>query len=68
MSDLYYQVYHLPDQLAKARAKVKRLEDRARRFGMKELLENPEQIDAAWDREVAQAYAMNTEQLEGRDG
>lgn len=58
---LYWRVYHLPDQLAKAREKVARLERRAREYGMKELLENPEQLDVAWDREVAAAWAMNTE-------
>ncbi|MDE2434709.1 MAG: hypothetical protein KGM49_00480 [Sphingomonadales bacterium] len=36
---LYSQVYHLPSQLARARARVRQLEAQARRLGMTELLE-----------------------------
>lgn len=48
----YMQRYHLPSQLASARAKVARLENRARRFGMTELLTNLQHVDEAWDRAV----------------
>lgn len=36
---LYAQAYHLPRQIEAARAKVRHLEAKARRFGMDELLE-----------------------------
>lgn len=48
----YFQRYHLPRQLDNARAKLRRLENRARRFGMNELLTNPAHLDEAWDRAV----------------
>ena len=48
----YMQRYHLPSQLQRARAKVARLENRARLFGMNELLTNLQHADEAWDRAV----------------
>ena len=36
---LYMQVYHLPNQLARARARVRQLEAQAKRLGMHDLLE-----------------------------
>lgn len=36
---LRYRIYHLPTQLESARAKLARLEDEARRYGMTDLLE-----------------------------
>ncbi|WP_395393101.1 hypothetical protein WBP07_18060 [Novosphingobium sp. BL-8A] len=40
-SRAYYQRYHLPQQLAAARAKVDYLERKARRLGMVELVQPP---------------------------
>lgn len=48
----YNKARLLPEQLARARKRVKQLEAEAERYGMKELLRNPERIDQAWDREV----------------
>jgi hypothetical protein len=38
MAQLEHRVRHLPEQLRRAREKVKRLEDEARRYGFKDLL------------------------------
>lgn len=40
---LYSQVYHLPGQLARARARVRQLEAQARRLGLHDLLETQPQ-------------------------
>lgn len=42
----------LPEQLARARLRVRQLEREAARLGFRELLENPASLDAAWDRET----------------
>lgn len=43
---LYYQVYHLPARLERARARVRQLEAEARRYGMHELVPPPEAATA----------------------
>ena len=42
----------LPDQLVRARLRVRQLEREAERLGMRELLESPASLDRAWDREM----------------
>jgi hypothetical protein len=58
---LYYEVYHLPTQIANARAKLARLEDRARKYGMRELLANPDAASDAFELEAVRALAANRE-------
>jgi hypothetical protein len=51
----YHQAYHLPKQLARARHRVAQLEQKARVYGMNELLENPDLVNECFEREVAEA-------------
>jgi hypothetical protein len=55
----------LPEMLDAARRKVRALENEARRYGMKELLQNPEHVNKAWDREVENAWLENEEWRRG---
>lgn len=54
---LVYRTRYLPGQLARARAKVITLEAEAKRYGFKELLTNPEHVNAAWDDALDEARA-----------
>lgn len=56
-----YRQRMLPQQLRHARAKVRRLEQEAVLIGMRELLENPAHLDAAWERMIAKANLGNDE-------
>lgn len=49
---LYYRVRMLPEQLMRARARVRQLELEADRLGLRDLLTQPSQIDRAWEREI----------------
>lgn len=49
------QITNLPGQLEAARRRVRDLENKARRYGMTELLTNPQHLDDAWDRTVWKA-------------
>lgn len=42
----------LPEQLAKARLRVRHLELEAERLGIREILEDPRVADRAWGREI----------------
>lgn len=52
---------NLPNQLARARHRVRQLESECIRYGMKELLADPDHASKAFDRELRQARAFNTE-------
>ncbi len=52
---------NLPSQLARARHRVRQLENECARYGMKELLSDPDHASKAFDRELRQARAFNTE-------
>lgn len=43
---------NLPGQLVRARLRVKQLEAEAARIGLRDILEKPSTIDAAWEREI----------------
>ena len=55
---------NLPSQLARARHRVRQLENECARYGMKELLADPDHASKAFDRELRQARAFNTEPKE----
>ena len=55
---------NLPAQLIRARRRVANLEAECIRYGMKELLTNPEHANRAFEREFARAKAANTEESE----
>lgn len=52
---LVYRMTVLPDQLTKARLKVRRLEMEAADYRMFDLLTYPETINTMWELEVARA-------------
>ena len=52
---LVYRMTVLPDQLTKARLKVRRLEMEAADYRMFDLLTNPETINTMWELETARA-------------
>lgn len=58
---LYREIYHLPKRMRCTRAKLARLEERARFLGMDELLSDPRHADAAFEREVAAAKKASKE-------
>lgn len=58
---LYYEVYHLPTQIANARAKLARLEERARKHGLRDLLTDPGAASDAFELEAVRALAGNRE-------
>lgn len=43
---------NLPGQLVRARLRVKQLEAEAERIGLRDILEKPATIAAAWEREI----------------
>jgi DNA-binding ferritin-like protein (Dps family) len=51
----------LPKQYARALQRVRDIEAEMRRYGLEDILNNPEHVNRAWDREVEIARAMNTE-------
>jgi hypothetical protein len=57
MSQAEYQAIvnrqrRLPEQLVRARLRVRQLENEAVRLGMPELLNDPATLNRAWEREV----------------
>ena len=58
---LCYRVRYLPDQLTRARNKVRRLEAEMKSYGMHDILRDTWYLDDAWERELQEARAMNTE-------
>jgi hypothetical protein len=55
---------NLPAQLIRARHRVKQIEAECIMYGMGDLLTNPDHANKAFEREVAEAKAANTEGLE----
>ena len=55
---------NLPSQLARARHRVRQLENECARYGMKELLADPDHADRAFERAFREAKAFNTEPKE----
>lgn len=53
-----YRVRLLPEQLTRARHRVRQLESEARRLGMLDLLNDPDAPSRAFEAEIAQAYAQ----------
>lgn len=49
---LAYRVRILPEQLSRARMRVRQLEIEADRLGMSDLLTDPATINNAWEREM----------------
>ena len=58
---LCYRIRYLPDQLTRARNKVRRLEAEMKSYRMNDILRDTWYLDDAWERELQEAQAMNTE-------
>lgn len=52
---------NLPGQLERARRRVRDLEQEAKRLGVISILNKPETVNAAWEREIELAKLRNTE-------
>lgn len=58
---LYFEVYHLPAQIERARAKLAMLEERARKHRLYALLRDPAKASDMLEMEAVRAFAENRE-------